>query len=155
MKRNKLYVKIGRYERVALDFTKNSSLVYNFALTKHGAYVSRSVNKYFFVGVDWMSTGSQLLKTTVCMYNEHVEGINRDFVIVRRRERIRAVIKINGSHGQLVYIFLPLATIHVHRYIILCYTALLQLATIVLPYNEGLSNSLNRKWVALYYSLFA
>lgn len=76
-----------------------------------------------------MQTGPQLLRTTV--YNERVERINSDFtsVIVRRRERIRAIIKINGSHGQLVYIFLPLAIIHVHRYIIL--TALLQPATLL------------------------
>lgn len=92
--------KIGRNERTHFTLCKKFRPSLWLALTNNGEYVSRSVNKYFVADC-----------IAVVENNGHIERINSDFVIVRRRERIRAVIKINGSRGQLVYIFLPLATI--------------------------------------------
>lgn len=96
--------KIGRYERAYFTLCKKFRPSLRLALTNYSEYVSRSVNKYFVADCTAVVENDGA-------HNGRVERINSDFVIVRRRERIRAVIKINGSRSQLVYIFLPLATI--------------------------------------------
>jgi len=87
----------------ALRFAKNSRLIYGLALTKHSEYISRCQ-------ILLVATMRTAVVENDGAHHRRVERISSDFVIVRKRERIHAIIKINGSRGQLVY-FLPLATI--------------------------------------------